>query len=256
VEDDSSVSAAFGDALGGVLSVVAQSVVVTIKPSSANRITKVYHDQAVKRENGVFTVAIGDFYAEEIRDIIFEVELIKPEVPSLQKILHASVSLMYTDTIKKIPVSTMPTECSISRSHGLGISAVSQYVTKQWLRVITVEELKAAETMGRSNQLFQARDRLQNLHLRITNECKSGNVKKNDDMVASMMNDVEECIKQAQTERQFNDYGMKRIRASHMSHKTQRCADSREDDDRAFGSRSNPYVTKRKAKTKAMFSER
>lgn len=252
VENDSSVGTAFGDALGGVLSVVAQSVVVTIKPSQENRIRKVFHEEAIQRDNGVFTVAIGDFYAEEKRDIIFEVDLIKPETPSLRKIPHASASLTYTDTIKKILISTKPMECSISRSHGLGMSAVNQHVTKQWLRVITVEELKTAEAMGRNRQLSQARERLQNHQARLQNEIQNGGVEMNDVMMVEMVGDVQDCINNAGNEQAFNRFGAKKIRSHCYTHTYQRRADAREVDNEE--ARKSSYMTKRKMRTKQICS--
>ena len=252
VENDSSVGTAFGDALGGVLSVVAQSVVVTIKPSQGNRIRKVFHEDAIQRDNGIFTVAIGDFYAEETRDIIFEVDLIKPETPSLGKIPHASSSLTYTDTIKKILVSTKALECSISRSHGLGMSAVNEHVTKQWLRVITVEELKAAEFMGQNRQLSQARVRLENHQARLRNEIQNGAIQTNDVMIADLMGDIQDCITNTRNEHTYATVGKKKIRSHCFTHTYQRRADTREVDDE--GAQRSSYMTKRKMRTKKFCS--
>jgi hypothetical protein len=78
VEDDANVANAFGDALGGILSVVAQNATVTISvPEQAKkagvRIVDVFHDRKIERENGSFSVVVGDFYAEESRDVLLEV---------------------------------------------------------------------------------------------------------------------------------------------------------------------------------------
>jgi Ca-activated chloride channel family protein len=84
---DSNVASAFGQAMGGVLSIVAQSAVLSISlPSFAKEkgieIVQVYHDDVIDRGGGVYTVNIGDFYADETRDVIFEVCLAMLHCPS------------------------------------------------------------------------------------------------------------------------------------------------------------------------------
>merc|ERR1712154_291632 len=105
VDQDSDVSSAFGDALGGVLSVVAQNTVVKLSvPSEASgrgvSIVSVRHDKAVKQADGSYHVPIGDFYAEESRDIIIEASLSKQGGDEM-KLPHIEASLSYVDTIQK-----------------------------------------------------------------------------------------------------------------------------------------------------------
>eukprot|EP00555_Chaetoceros_dichaeta_P007178 CAMPEP_0198263904 /NCGR_PEP_ID=MMETSP1447-20131203/13869_1 /TAXON_ID=420782 /ORGANISM="Chaetoceros dichaeta, Strain CCMP1751" /LENGTH=277 /DNA_ID=CAMNT_0043952669 /DNA_START=99 /DNA_END=929 /DNA_ORIENTATION=- len=58
VEKDSDVSSAFGDALGGILSVVAQNALLTFNASKEYGIciNGIFHDKAIKQEDGSFTV--------------------------------------------------------------------------------------------------------------------------------------------------------------------------------------------------------
>jgi hypothetical protein len=74
VKDNSEVFSAFGDAIGGILSVVAHDVSLTISvPVDAARygseIIAVHHENKREIANGVWEVYIGDVYAEETRDI-------------------------------------------------------------------------------------------------------------------------------------------------------------------------------------------
>jgi hypothetical protein len=102
VENDSSVGTAFGDALGGVLSVLAQNVVLNIKvaPEGAPlgaEIVSVLHKGALERENGAYSVVtVGDLFAEETRDVLFEVKLANPSTVSLAPVPHVIVSMAYT----------------------------------------------------------------------------------------------------------------------------------------------------------------
>lgn len=156
IEKDADIGTAFGDALGGILSVVAQSVVVTISvPEEAKakgvQIVKVYHDNIVKRENGSYTVVVGDFYAEESRDVLFDVQLANSG-GSEEPCIHAEISVSYTDTILKIPATANATVCMIARPLGDELSPADPHVEVQWTR------LMATQAMERANQMAQAND--------------------------------------------------------------------------------------------------
>ena len=74
VKDNSHVFSAFGDAVGGILSVVAHDVSLSISvPVEAARcgseIIAVHHESKTEIANGVWQVYIGDMYAEETRDV-------------------------------------------------------------------------------------------------------------------------------------------------------------------------------------------
>ena len=68
-------------ALYSVLSVVAQNVIVTISvPSESAKcgagIVAIHDDRMEEIGDGVFQVSLGDLYAEECRDILFETTLV------------------------------------------------------------------------------------------------------------------------------------------------------------------------------------
>ena len=72
VKNNSQIASAFGDAIGGILSVVAQNVVLTISiPEESAKcgaeIIAIHHDNKKKMSEGVYEVFLGDIYAEESR---------------------------------------------------------------------------------------------------------------------------------------------------------------------------------------------
>lgn len=251
VDDDASIGTAFGDALGGVLSVVAQSVVLLIQPSSINNITKVYHDQATKRDNGAFTVTLGDFYAEETRDIILEIDLIKPTVTMSEKIPHVSVSISYTDTIKKMPVSTVPINCSIARPSGTGVSDANKYVLKHWLRIDAAQQMKEAEEMGRNQQYGEAKAKLEKWQAKALNFYNPDENEQVDMMLGDVFADMKECVEGVSSEREFMGPGQKKMLMKRACHMNQR---STMPSKGAF-SGTNSYATKRKKKTSDLFQK-
>ncbi|CAB9519352.1 von Willebrand factor type A domain containing protein [Seminavis robusta] len=156
VENDSNVGAAFGDALGGVLSVVAQNVVVslTVPPEAKAKgveIVDVHHESKVKRENGSYTVVVGDFYAEESRDVLFEVKLANSNGTN-DRIHHVGVAVSYTDTLLKAPAKAHPTACLISRPLGTDMSLPNPHVE------VNLTRLNATKAMAQANSLAQARN--------------------------------------------------------------------------------------------------
>jgi len=163
VENDSDVYTAFGDAMGGIMSVMAQSAVlkIAVPPAAAEcgvKIREVHHDKKVDRGDGSFTVNMGDFYAEERRDVIVDFDL--ANVTSNEPVLHLVANLSYMNVLTKKNTQGNPRDCSISRPDSGDHSAVNQDVEAQWLRVCVVREMEEADREARSNNREQAQARM------------------------------------------------------------------------------------------------
>lgn len=166
VENDSDVFTAFGDAMGGIMSVMAQSAVlkISVPPAAAEagvKIREVHHDQKVDRGDGSFTVNLGDFYAEERRDVLVDFDL--ANVTSIEPVLHLVSTISYTNVLTKKNTTAGPRDCSISRPDSADLSAINQEVEAQWLRVTVVREMEEADKEARSNNKEQAQARLQQM---------------------------------------------------------------------------------------------
>jgi hypothetical protein len=167
VDNDTNVKSTFGDAMGGVLSVVAQSAVVTISvPLTAAalgvEIVNVHHKDKIQRGNGSYTITVGDFYAEETRDVLFDIKLACGE-PGLIPIPHAMTQLSYTDTIHKAACTAWPIVCSIARRRGSEVSESNSQVETQWLRIFAAGEMEAADAEAQNNNLQAVIARLNNI---------------------------------------------------------------------------------------------
>lgn len=130
IEDDRSVIRAFGIALGGVFSVVAQNVTISFQvPIEASSmgvsVTEVMHESTGKCENDSLYISVGDLFAEESRDVLLNVKLAVPfqSTTSFQgPIPHLQAILSYTDTIRNRLVNQRPQVCSVSRPKGCDVS--------------------------------------------------------------------------------------------------------------------------------------
>lgn len=112
----------------------------------------------VKRENGDYTVVVGDFYAEEARGILLEVQLAMDTVAK-DSIPHVLVTVSYTDTLKMAPASAKPTTCDIFRPAGAAVSDASPHVDVQWTRCFVAESMARANETARANNFSGARSR-------------------------------------------------------------------------------------------------
>jgi hypothetical protein len=169
VKDNSQVFSAFGDAVGGILSVVAHDVSLTISvPVEAakcgSEIIAVHHENKREIANGAWQIFIGDVYAEESRDIIFEVTLASPSRSFLQDstpdIPHALVELTYIDTIHHTCVGPVSSVALIKRPNSQDLSWPNRDVAIQWLRIRTANCIAQAESLAKLGELDKAKKEL------------------------------------------------------------------------------------------------
>jgi hypothetical protein len=104
---------------------------------------------------------VGDFYAEEERDVVFEIKLATPTSPTNKPIPHATISLAYTDTLEKRLVQSDDVVCTIVRPMGTEISKENPHVAAQWLRVYAANQMAQAERLASQKQFREARCSLQ-----------------------------------------------------------------------------------------------
>ena len=224
VENDSNVLTAFGDALGGILSVVAQNAVlhIDVPPESMAtgvELVNVHHKNKIAREDGSVTVSIGDFYAEESRDVLFEVTLAKP----VGVISHAIVTLSYTDTLFKSPTVAGPMHCTIERVLGDEISPRNKHVEAQWLRVLSTEAMMTADTIASRGKLDEAKATIVSMLQKIQESSES--VKSNP-LVTQLSEDLNRCKAGLATRGTYQNHGHHYMQTTFASHGTQRCMDS------------------------------
>lgn len=68
VENKDQIPEAFGDCIGGLLSVVGQNVFLTVEGISGSKVTQVISGFKTQQSTeGVFSVSLGDVQSEEVR---------------------------------------------------------------------------------------------------------------------------------------------------------------------------------------------
>jgi Mg-chelatase subunit ChlD len=245
VEKDSDISTAFGDAMGGLLSVVAQSSVVSISvpPASAAKgvkIVNVHHDEKIPRDDGSYTITVGDFYAEESRDVLFDLEL--SHAPSdTASVPHVMVTLSYMDTIHNKTAKEGPMECSIGRPSNLEVSPTNLHVEEQWLRIRTVQEMAAADEEAQNNNLEAARARMQANHSFLL---QSPAYLDFSAVTMTLAADVQTTMNGFASPQQYRTTGTHANKCRRMKHSKQRCMESAPDGDAFYTNQKKSKLAK------------
>ncbi len=106
--------AAFGRELGGLLSVVATNLEITVKANSTHHITSVVSDVPHENEiiGGEATLRLSDIYAEEVRHLVVAVKLKeqKQAFPRPVNALEATLVYDSLDSTGKVSRSTIETK--------------------------------------------------------------------------------------------------------------------------------------------------
>ena len=156
VETEDNVSSAFGDCLGGLLSVAAQNIKLTISvPSTCDGYEgvwnmKVLNPDAVKDPDNTNTymVKMGDIFAEESKDFLINLHY----RTSCASVLILTATLEYLDIGTSSLVSSEVVEIKTAFVEGTEeVEGPDKYVVLQGLRVRVYENLEKANASARSS---------------------------------------------------------------------------------------------------------
>ena len=227
VDNDSNVSSAFGDALGGVLSVVAQNTRMSLSVPQESlhngvSILDVKHKNAMKNSDGSYTVALNDFYAEESRDVILDVTLTNETNSALA--VHVTSSMSYMDTINSKLVQSSNIQGSIIRPVGDELSPSDHHVSLQCIRIKTTEVIAEAEKLADNGQFDTAKKRITSFIDQLQKEaavlCES------DPFIIQMLNELNTIMSGLSSRSTYESHGSKYMQSRLMTHEFQRCSES------------------------------
>jgi Mg-chelatase subunit ChlD len=213
IERQDDVSSAFGDCLGGLLSVAAQNIVVRIRGDGV----VVKHDKAQKVADNAYTVSLGDMFAEESKDVC---------VCSAAGPGSIQVQVEYVDIINKRPVASHVVTCSVAT--GASLSPPNAHVALQHLRVEVVETMKAGNELSRIKKMTEARLAMTNMLARIAATAASlGRLSGPDQAIITMLTaDINECLGSMNSYDEYQHIGSKRMMSKMQTHTAQRCNES------------------------------
>jgi len=274
VENADDIRSAFGDCLGGLLSVVAQNLVLEVELlHSKALIKKVHHKSATPSpEPGTYRVPFADLYGDESRDVL--VSLILPEEalggiqdnnveasPVVMPVLRAT--LKYIDVLGS-SAATACVDGAISRaapqSAAFAAAVVDPKVEQQRLRLLVVNTLDEARATASKGNLAAARSAIAQSRIAVAEtlarrvEC--GKAPGENETLLSYLEDLDECVLGLKDTVTFCSTSHKMAMLSE-GHLQQRCMDSRIETKNICGEismRSNVYRTASKCKKTTTFA--
>ena len=249
IEGKETISGAFGEALGGITSLVAQSIQLRITAAAADAggsIKRVFSSATVSTEGTVHTVAFGDLQAEETRDIVVEIDLpVCKEAEDLQGVL--SLGITYFDVARKELVQ-QKTTVAVDRKSDAAVElerkaeddaqkAVRIAAQEQRQRVLVVEALAEAKRCADRRELSKAREIVAKAEaaLDASGELLDGSV-----LATELHQDLQLVASVMQDSHTYHDMGGSSITSSsYMSHSRQRANSMGSSDLRRRGNSSS-----------------
>jgi len=156
VEGVDDIRSAFGDCLGGLLSVVAQNLKLTVEAPNGVTITKVHHKAAVEVGVGRWEIKYSDLYGEEERDLLVALSL--PAATSDGPVNVLSCSLSFVDFFAELTLTELTT--SVLRSREVVLvedQNRNPQLVLQSTRLRVAETLENARTAAERGDLEAAR---------------------------------------------------------------------------------------------------
>jgi len=220
IENADHIPKAFGDCIGGLISVVAQNMKLRLEPLSGVVIKQVKTKFKVSEEVGetgetIHEVNLGDLYSEEERNIVCELEL--PEVSD--NILQSKILVMRLNYFNVLSSESekQETVTQIDRQDNVPQLTPNISVDKQRNRMIAADALEKANALGRSSQLQQARNELNQAISQLKNS-----VSANEQMSLQLVTDLQEALSRIQDQSTYASSGSKYMSSHSMSHHYQR----------------------------------
>jgi len=228
IESADTIASSFADCLGGLLSVVAQNIVITLRPSANITIGTVQTTFPVTKSNEITTITLRDLQSEEHRDIVVEVNLPKCAIDASAHstedadysmlLLKAQVS--YSNTIsgaKAETTATLSVHRPPSDSPLLRDVQTDKELLKQRNRIAAAAAMERANEEAARGNFEAARSSVQ----AAANQIQSSAVK-NDEKQQMLLANLDESLQGMTTATEWQNVGSKKMKAFAGAHYQQR----------------------------------
>lgn len=216
VESDDAVPGAFGEALGGLLSVVAQNLSVTLTPVNDAGSLRIMTKYRVKSGPGdAKLVHFGDLQSEEERDVVVRLRLRALAAPRVEAMDMLAVRISYFNVITGA-METAVRVCSVTRPAEAPVRGpVSTRFLQQRCRLVVTDALDGARRDGDARKFDAARAKVDSAIAHLTPLAA-------DVPVCEMLGDLRECRQGLRTADTFLKVGQHQMRSHGASHAYQR----------------------------------
>eukprot|EP01116_Phalansterium_solitarium_P016081 TRINITY_DN3649_c0_g2_i1.p1 TRINITY_DN3649_c0_g2~~TRINITY_DN3649_c0_g2_i1.p1 ORF type:complete len:481 (-),score=194.33 TRINITY_DN3649_c0_g2_i1:236-1615(-) len=223
LQDEEKIAESFADCLGGLVSVVAQNIKLTIKPLSGVRIAGLlgtgHRTSRRTLPDGVevLDVALGDLCSEEVRNILCEVDVPPTATPVVDWSLLL-FTLSYVNVVAGV-ADTIEVRAAIDRPSSLSDAqkAVNQQVDEQRNRIKAAEAIEEARRNAASGDFARAQQTVLGAR-----QFLSAAVSSKTPTTAQLASDLDELTTDLQNAHEYRAKGAKKWASKEASHQMQR----------------------------------
>lgn len=219
IENNDKISESFADVLGGLFSVVAQNITLTVEAVNGALISDflVEVNFTVVEPNRKYRIQYADIQSEEARDIP-----IKFTLPACEPgdFVFAKAEIDFFDIVSQTMESRAAT-FTINRlvNADLPVESFDTEVDLHANRVITCRTLKEAQDLAKQDKLEQARNLLKELLVKIKESPSHGLP-----LCSRLISDIEVTLAAFKDKQEYKTRGNYVCENNYMSHAVQRAA--------------------------------
>ncbi len=219
MKNTDSVPPAFADCLGGLMSVIAQNIKLTITASEGVTINKVNCAFPITEDAPhSFTIAIGDLFSEEERDVLIDLAIPATANPDPAHLV-LECSLKYLNVLSASTQTTLLQVTLPRTASDSPIGAGSSKVDQQRNRLETTHALEEARRLGEQNQLPEAQKLVEDMRAKIQASPAA-------ELCQDLVQDLTSVLGTMQSRQQFQAEGAHRMMNKARKHGMQRACES------------------------------
>eukprot|EP00698_Gefionella_okellyi_P001656 TRINITY_DN11554_c0_g1_i1.p1 TRINITY_DN11554_c0_g1~~TRINITY_DN11554_c0_g1_i1.p1 ORF type:complete len:647 (+),score=145.72 TRINITY_DN11554_c0_g1_i1:57-1943(+) len=223
IEQLGTVGQAFANCIGGLLSVVAQGVKLSLRLAPSVQLIKMHSKYKTEQQGdgaeNALVVHVGDMFADEQRDIVIELKLPACAQPldEPQQLLQYNVRYdrpTLSDTVEsEQQMMTLLRPAEVQQSD----LVINRELDKQRCRVLCAEALQRAIAAGEARNYAEARSILQTA-VEAIRRAVSGT----DPMCLSLLRDLQQCASNMTDHHTYQETGSAMSRNCFQMHSAQR----------------------------------
>eukprot|EP00299_Pterocystis_sp_00344_P019070 c9495_g1_i3.p1 GENE.c9495_g1_i3~~c9495_g1_i3.p1 ORF type:complete len:556 (+),score=155.29 c9495_g1_i3:68-1735(+) len=220
-----SIPLAFADCLGGLMSVVAQNIIVTVTSVSPDiTINNIFTNFPIETVTAgkEYSIAVGDLFSEEERDILIDLKLPQVSTASeLQPLIDVHVRYFNVLESQTWRAATSTGVARTAQREATRTVKISDHVDFHRNRVRTAQAMAEARRLGDAGMVDRARALLEETRQAIQTSISAPRSH-------FLVGDLDSCAQAMQTPQTYQQTAASRLVAKSQKHWNQRSCESNE----------------------------
>eukprot|EP01028_Stygiella_incarcerata_P002115 TRINITY_DN1396_c0_g1_i1.p1 TRINITY_DN1396_c0_g1~~TRINITY_DN1396_c0_g1_i1.p1 ORF type:complete len:493 (+),score=121.99 TRINITY_DN1396_c0_g1_i1:72-1481(+) len=222
VETEESVGEAFGDCLGGLLSVIAQNIVLRIESvglSTILDVSAVRYPMKVVKEGKIYEISMQDLYSGEHRDIPVRLSLPSTTAPVLQAEPICKFSVEFIDVVAG-DMQFLDAFAKVARPETTpDEQPIDIRIDEERNRIVVTKALDEVSELGKEDRIDEARDVLRRASTYVNCSATAKSY-----LSQSLVRDVEDVLEQMPDPSHYVHQGHSRVKCLLHDYSHQRSA--------------------------------